>query len=221
MKQHHILTLGSKVGIHLLHLNKEEQTWHEYEGNYVSAEHLHKLMEKHPDEVFALQATDGTAVPLVSCRFIKEIRPAYIPIILDSNPAEASKIRLENYRKRISRSRMVRDFPWYEDAYWNCFVGGDTEFCPEEIGDVQQAKSLEFPNGAAFRSDSEYAGHYLSTEREICYHYSETTEDGPVIFEFEPELYELKLEHACILNIITGRRQRLLRLPVRTTAKQL
>ena len=47
MKQlHHILTLGSKVGIHLLHLNKEEQTWHEYEGTYVCVEQLHKLIEK-------------------------------------------------------------------------------------------------------------------------------------------------------------------------------
>ena len=220
MKQlHHILTLGSKVGIHLLHLNKEEQTWHEYEGTYVYVEQLHKLIEKHPEDVFALQAENGTVVPLISCRFIKEIRPAYIPVIYDFNPAESSKIRLETYRKRLSRSRMVRDFPWYEDAYWNCFVGGDTEFCLREIGDIQQAEALEFPNGAAFLSDSEYAGHYLSTEREISYHYSESTEDGPVIFEFEPELYELELKHACKVNIIAGRLQRRLRLPIRTTDK--
>lgn len=218
--QHHILTLGSKVGIHLVHQNNKTQTWSEFEGDYVRVEHLNKLREKYPDDSFGIVTADAQVVRLVSCRFIQEIRPAYIPVIYDTNPATASKIRLETYRKHVTRSRMVRDFPWYEDAYWNRFVGGDTQFCLTEIGHTHHAAELEFPNGAAFRSDSDYAGHYLSTEREQCYHYSESTEDGPVIFEFEPELYELELDAACTVQIIAGRLNRLLKLPVITTAIQ-
>ena len=167
-----------------------------------SVDQLRDMLRSHRREGLQLAVEDaegGEPVRILEIRFIGEQQPAYIPTVYEHDTTNASEEELEDYRRRISASPGVSDdFPWYASSCWNDFVGGSTELWLPEQQQWVRAEALEYPRCLP------HDGKYLTMEQEHGYGGLVHMEDGRVLFDWFPVLYEVVLERPCTISILAG-----------------
>ena len=157
-----------------------------------SVEYLKDLLHSYRHDGLQLAVEDaetGAPVRIVEIRAIGKQLPAYIPTMNEHNTTDATEEELAAYHRKISDSPLVSgDFLWISDAYWNNFVGDNTELWLPEQQQWLRADALEYPRSLP------HVGNYLTTEREHGYGGHVRQADGSLLFDWFPVLYGVVTE---------------------------
>lgn len=167
-----------------------------------SVEQLQDMLHYYRREGLQLAVEDaegGEPVRILAIRFVGKQVPAFIPTVYEHDTTAATEEELADYHRRISASPGVsEDFPWYASSCWNDFVGGSTELWLPEQQQWVRAAELEYPRCLP------HEGKFLTMEQEHGYGGLVPQEDGSVLFDWFPVIYEVVLERPCTINIAAG-----------------